>query len=128
MRGIICAVVVIFASMASARDNGQWAQSDPATREWFRSQKNPTTKVPCCSEADGTYAEEDIRENEYWTRFGYRTWDSSGSAYREFTSEWMRVPPETVIHNPNRHGAPVVWWYFVDGKPGIRCFAPGAGI
>ena len=125
MRVVVIGSVMLLSAVAQARDNGQWAQSDPATREWFRSQRNPTTKVPCCSEADGTYAEEDIRGDDYWARFTYQRWDMSGKKYASEVSEWMRVPPETVIHDPNRHGSPVVWWYFVDGKPGIRCFAPG---
>src|ERR1700677_4494611 len=66
MRVVVIGSVMLLSAVASARDNGQWSQSDPATREWFRSQRNPTTKVPCCSEADGTYAEEDIRGDDYW--------------------------------------------------------------
>jgi hypothetical protein len=84
-------------------------------RKWFRSQKNPKTGVLCCDESDGVYAEEDIRDGSYWTR-----WPQN--------PEWMRVPDEVVIRDPNRHGAPVVWWLYENGKPVIRCFAPGGGV
>lgn len=32
-----------------------------------------------------------------------------------------------VIHEPNRHGAPAVWYRSEDGVPLIRCYAPGGG-
>jgi hypothetical protein len=70
----------------------------------------------CCNEADGTYAEEDIRNGVYWTRF-------------ELTGgEWIAVPADVVIKDPNRNGAPVAWWYFQEGKLQIRCYAPGVGV
>jgi hypothetical protein len=54
---------------ALARDNGQYYSVSPEVRQWFRAQKSPKTGALCCNEADGTYAEEDIRNGVYWTRF-----------------------------------------------------------
>jgi hypothetical protein len=54
---------------ALARDNGQYNSVAPEVRQWFRAQKSPKTGGLCCNEADGTYAEEDIRNGVYWTRF-----------------------------------------------------------
>lgn len=109
---------------------GQWAQVDPAERQWFREQAvpaGPQKGMSCCTEADGTYAEEDIRGNAYWARFEYRTWNSAIGNYAPAQSEWMRVPDDAVIHSPNRHGAPVVWWYTSENMVKIRCYSPGAG-
>lgn len=106
---------------------GQYSQSSPEIRKWFRSQENPTTHMNCCSEADGVYAQDDIRDGHYWTRFTAKIFSG------DLDSGWMQVPDDTVIHDPNRNGAPVVWWKVEstdsDGtiKLGIRCFAPGAG-
>jgi hypothetical protein len=101
---------------ALARDYGQYNNVSAEVRQWFRSQKSPKTGGLCCNEADGTYAEEDIRNGVYWTRF-------------ELTrGEWIAVPSDVVIHDPNRNGAPVVWWFFQDGKLQIRCYAPGGGV
>src|SRR6185312_15081413 len=75
---------------ALARDNGQYENFSPDVRAWFRSQKSPKTGALCCNEADGLYAEEDIRDGHYWTRWGGR--------------EWQPVPDEVVIHQPNPHG------------------------
>jgi hypothetical protein len=110
---LLLAVMVICAP-ALARDNGQYENVSPDVRAWFRSQKSPKTGALCCSEADGLYAEEDIREGHYWTRWGGR--------------EWQPVPDEVVIQHPNPHGAPVVWWYVEKGEIKIRCYAPGSGV
>jgi hypothetical protein len=113
-------VALLSARFGMARDNGQFAQADPQIRQWFRNQVSPRTGVHCCSEADGEYAEEDIRDGHYWTRFS----QSNG--------EWMQVPDDVVIKDPNRNGAPVVWWY-ADIDHGkrivkIRCYAVGSKV
>src|ERR1700704_1756370 len=92
--------LLVLCAPALARDNGQYNDVSPEVRQWFRSQKSPKTGGLCCNEADGIYAEEDIRDGRYWTR-----WGGHG---------WQPVPEDVVIRDPNRHGAPVVWWY-VDG-------------
>jgi hypothetical protein len=115
------ALLVLAASPAIARDNGQYAQVDPKIRQWFRNQLSPKTGGNCCNEADGVYAEEDIRGEHYWTRFP----QSNG--------EWMQVPDDVVINDPNRNGAPVVWWYYERNPVSkqrelkIRCYAVGGG-
>jgi hypothetical protein len=98
-----------------ARDNGQYQNAAPEVREWFRSQKSPKTGGLCCNEADGTYAEEDIRGGIYWTRFD------------KTAGKWIPVPSDVVIKDPNRNGAPVAWWYYENGELKIRCYAPGGG-
>lgn len=115
-------ITLLVVTPGLARDNGQYGQVDPEIRQWFRSQKSPKTGAICCNEADGVYAEEQIRANHYWTRFP------------ESNGEWMQVPDEVVIKDPNRNGAPVVWWYYemspVNGKRllKIRCYAVGGGV
>jgi hypothetical protein len=99
---------------ALARDNGQYENVTPDVRAWFRSQKSPKTGALCCNEADGLYAEEDIRDGHYWARWAGGNWEP--------------VPDEVVIHEANPHGAPVVWWYIEKGEVKIRCFAPGSGM
>jgi hypothetical protein len=103
---------------------GQYSQVDPAVRQWFRNQVSPKTKINCCSEADGAYAEEDIRAGHYWVRFTAKSYDGSS----EVQSEWMEVPDDVVINDPNRNGAPVVWWHYLDFDLKIRCYAPGGKV
>jgi hypothetical protein len=118
-----------------------WAQQQglsDAETQWFRDQKVPGTGMSCCNEADGTYAEEELRGDEYWTQFNFQRYSYSGGGDVGTTivesSGWMKVPPESIIKAPNRHGAPVVWWstkYDREAQkyvPWIRCYSPGGGF
>lgn len=142
---LLCLIVILMglglhAAFGRTLYPGQWAQVDPAERAWFKAQKSPQTGVPCCDESDGTYAEEDLREGHYWTRFAWKrctyqgalvppsTPPWNGMECEDVIADWMPVPDEVVIHNPNRHGAPVVWWSVDGAKPYIRCYAPGGGV
>jgi hypothetical protein len=138
MAAPIVASVGLFLALAGAPSHGrelypgQYAQVDPAVRQWFRSQKSPRTGISCCDEADGAYAEEEIREGHYRTRFTWRF--CFARECQDLDSGWMDVPDDVVIHDPNRHGAPVVWWARASGtdaasaKVRIRCYAPGGGV
>lgn len=126
MRTILPLLLLFAAIQANAREQypGQYAEVDPSTRQWFRDQKIPGTQRLCCSESDGVYAEEDIREGHYWARF-VAVQHNDGAPPTEVASGWMQVPDAAVIRDPNRHGAPVVWWGWQNGLF-IRCFSPGA--
>ena len=122
IRAIVVAIIILLMAPAFAREQypGQFAQVDPKVKDWFQEQRVPGTEKSCCTIADGTFAEEDIRDGQYWTRF-----EAFGSV-----TPWMEVPPETVIHDPNKNGAPVVWFYR-DNEAApvkVRCYSPGAGI
>ena len=40
--------------------------------------------------------------------------------------EWIEVPDDTVITEPNRVGRTIVWPYYINGRAIIRCFMPGS--
>ena len=124
-------LLLLGSSTLLARDFGQYAQGDPAIGQWFREQRSPKTHIPCCSEADGTKAREDIRGEHYWTRFIAQAHEGSGVKNSpvggEVDSDWMEVPDDVVIHGPNLNGAPTVWYFFENGALKIRCYSPGAG-
>jgi len=102
---------------------GQYRDVAKDVQEWFRSQRNPKTGGHCCNEADGVYAEEEIRHDRYWVRF-----EACSLATGCTRTNWIPVPPDAVIYDPNRNGSPVVWWYVESDQYKIRCYAPGAGI
>lgn len=108
----VALAVGILTFPALAFDNGRFNHSAPEVRDWFRAQKSPKTGEHCCDEADGTYAEEDIRDGHYWVR-----WSTVG--------EWQRVPDDVIINSPNRMGVPVVWWHYDHLGVKIRCYVPG---
>lgn len=102
---------------AFARDNGQYAQSP--LKQWFDSLKNGRG-TPCCSDNDGFR----VRDVD-WTRDenGYRVFLCAGVTT---DCAWYDVPPHAVIHIRNLAGDAMVWRQFLDGKPVITCFLPGA--
>jgi hypothetical protein len=101
--------------LALARDDGRYANSP--LKAWFDSLKSG--RGPCCSDADGlAVADPD--------------WDMQGAHYRvRLDGEWIVVPDDAVITEPNRAGRTMVWpiyyreldrWLHVE----IRCFLPGS--
>jgi hypothetical protein len=107
------AVLMAVAShLVQARDRGQYANSNPELKAWFEGLKSG--KGPCCSDADGT-AISDV------------DWESYSGHYRvRIDGEWVDVPEEAVITEPNRIGRTMVWP--IRGYLGvtIRCFMPGS--
>jgi hypothetical protein len=71
-------------------------------------------KGPCCSDADGT-AVSDV------------DWQSGNGHYRvRLDGEWIDVPDEAVISEPDRIGRTMVWPIRGYLGPTIRCFMPGS--
>src|SRR2546430_1305621 len=98
MRQLIIGLLLLSSAAAREQFPGQYAQVDPHVRQWFEQQRNPGTGMFCCSQADGTLAEEDIRGTHYWVR-----WPGQ---------DWIQVPEEAVINNTgNPNGSAVVWWF-----------------
>src|SRR3569832_308707 len=93
-----------------AHDDGRDANTP--LKPWFDSLRSKAGGA-CCSNADGM-AIADV------------DWDTSDGHYRvRLDGEWIDVPDDTVITEPNRAGRTMVWPYYVNGHPLIRCFLPG---
>jgi hypothetical protein len=105
-------ISLIFGLSAHARDNGQYAQTDPERRSWFNGLRSD--RGLCCSLADGWQIDD-------------ADWETHNNEYRvRIDGEWIDVPPEAVVDVPNKYGVPVVWPVKLkDGTIGIRCFLPG---
>jgi hypothetical protein len=106
--GIIAALLI---GNVRARDlDGRYANSP--LKEWF--DQLASGKGLCCSIADGeTIADPD--------------WDSKDGHNRvRLMGEWIDVPDDAVIREPNRAGRTMIWpLNSLDGL-GIRCFMPGS--
>jgi hypothetical protein len=103
-------LVAAFAGAVQARDDGRYSQSP--LKPWFDSLKSG--KGPCCSDADG-FAVSDP------------DWESRNGHYLvRIDNEWIEVPDDAVITEPNRVGRTMVWP--IKGSLGIsiRCFMPGS--
>jgi hypothetical protein len=110
--GLAAALLALVSHFGHARDRGQYANANPELKAWFEGLKSG--RGPCCSDADGT-AVTDV------------DWQSHGGHYRvRLDGEWVDVPDEAVITEPNRIGRTMVWP--LRGYLGltIRCFLPGS--
>ena len=68
----------------------------------------------CCSMADG----ESVADPD---------WDSKEGHYRvRLDNNWIDVPDDAVITEPNRAGRTMVWPLRYDGQIVVRCFIPGS--
>ena len=111
--GFAVLLLGLASQLGHARDRGQFANANPELRAWFNGLKSG--KGPCCSDADGT-AVSDV------------DWESGDGHYRvRIDGEWVVVPDNAVINEPNRVGRTMVW-PIRDGVGGlyIRCFMPGS--
>jgi hypothetical protein len=112
---IVCALLVSASATTSmrARDlDGRYAAQNPELHQWFEGLRSG--KGPCCSDADGS-AVSDV------------DWETAAGHYRvRIDGEWVNVPDEAVITEPNRIGRAMVWP--IRGYLGvsIRCFMPGS--
>ena len=58
MRIIAASAFILLAAAASARDLGQWENSDPTIREWYQGLMRPDApSSSCCGEADAYWAD-----------------------------------------------------------------------
>jgi hypothetical protein len=103
---------------AVARDlDGRYANS--SLKGWFEGLRSG--KGRCCSDADGK-ALSDVE------------WESKNGHYRvRIQGQWLDVPDEAVITEPNRIGWTMVWPDYISPRGGpirieIRCFMPGTMI
>jgi hypothetical protein len=109
------AVALLSLSMAAfARDpDGKYAKANPEMAKWFKQLRSPAGAA-CCAVSDGNTLQD-------------TDWRSKDGHYQVlFSGEWVDVPENAVIAEPNLYGRTVVWPYYEDGHPTVRCFLPGS--
>jgi hypothetical protein len=108
---IVC-ITAFVPDQSYARDDGRFANSP--LKEWF--DRLASKNGLCCTFADGVGVQ-DV------------DWDTQDGHYRvRLYGQWLVVPDDAVVTEPNRFGPAVVWPYNDrDGSTRIRCFIPGAG-
>lgn len=104
--------LILIGSQGHSRDDGRYANSP--LKGWFDSLKSE--QGPCCSDADGNVVKD-------------ADWDSRDGHYRvRIDGEWMDVPNNAVITEPNLFGRTMVWPMRGYNGTWIRCFMPGPMI
>lgn len=104
------ATLLVAGQLAHARDpEGKYAKSP--LHGWF--EQLASKQGRCCSDADGMSLS-DV------------DWKSNDGHYRvQINGEWVDVPDDAVVKEPNRAGRTMVWPTWLDGHPQVRCFIPG---
>lgn len=104
---MLIALVWFAISIALAHDHTR-----PELNDWFN--KLQSGKGLCCSNNDGT-ALSDV------------DWETRDGHYRVYLDgEWLTVPDDAVITEPNRSGKTMVWPMKGYMGTSIRCFMPGS--
>jgi hypothetical protein len=109
---LVACVLALVSTKSSvhARDDGRYANSP--LKAWFDQLRSG--KGPCCSDADGT-AVSDV------------DWETHDGHYRvRLDNQWIDVPDDAVITEPNRAGRTMVWPIRNYVGITIRCFMPGS--
>jgi hypothetical protein len=111
LRAILIAMsAVLAAGLAIARDDGRYANSP--LKSWFDSLRSE--RGLCCSDADGVAVSDP-------------DWDSRDGHFRvRIDGEWIDVPDDAVIKEPNRAGRTMVWPTRSALGTSVRCFLPGS--
>lgn len=118
---LVLAVLLAVSTIGMARDaNGGYA--DSPLKPWFDSLRSG--KGPCCSDADGSVVQDadwDSRNGHYRVRLSVYLGDGKTEM------QWIEVPDDAVITEPNRAGRTMVWPLAgYHNELTIRCFMPGS--
>jgi hypothetical protein len=111
--GITLLAAALACSYAWPRDlDGRYAQSEH--HEWVKSLHSPGGAW-CCDISDGRALLD-------------ADWQSKGGHYQvKLRDDWLDVPDDAVIGEPNKLGQTIVWMQYKNGEPVVVCFLPGAG-
>jgi hypothetical protein len=115
MRAFPVALIFLLLALlpAQARDDGRF--SGTPFHAWF--DHLMSGRGLCCAFADGV----SIQDVD---------WETQDGKYRvRLYGEWIAVPEDAVVTEPNIFGSAVVWPYVAfDGTVQVCCFLPGAGL
>lgn len=119
---LLVAALIIWVVPAKARDDGRFAAS--ALKPWFDSLRSG--KGLCCSDADGSALSDADWETRGGKFFVHVPTRPAASAGEQPAMEWVEVPEDAVITEPNRVGRTMVWPIYGYQGLSIRCFLPGS--
>jgi len=120
-------IAVALASIAQARDLGQWGGQASSVRKWFENLMMPDHPLAsCCGAADGYWADEFEMKNGRYVAIVTDT-RRDGPLQRAHVAPGTRfvVPNSKVTTSPNNptgHG-----WIFVMAGV-VYCYLPPAGV
>jgi hypothetical protein len=111
---VVIALIVLLYSVKispASDDDGRYAQSP--NHDWVKSLHSPAG-MWCCDISDGRALVD-------------ADWRSHDGHYQvRLREDWIDVPEDAVITEPNRIGQTIVWFGYRDGNPIVNCFLPGS--
>lgn len=118
----------LFVCGVSARDNGQWENTDPATHEWYKTLERPDAPGSiCCTEADAYFADEvHVRDGKTFATITDDRDDAPLGRPHIANGTEFEVPPEKLKWdrgNPTGHNV-----LFISTSGFTWCFVMGTGI
>ena len=121
------APLLVLSSPAPARDLGQWENSDPSARAWFRSLMQPDMPTAsCCGEADGYWADEvHVHDGKVFATITDDRDDSPLNRPHVPVGTEIEVPPNKIKWdrgNPTGHNI-----IFLATYRFVYCFVQGSG-
>lgn len=118
MKKLLAVIFICTSTLALAHDAKYPVGSK--MHDWFMKLHNGNGS-PCCADADGNVVMD-------------ADWDTKDGHYRvRLDGNWVDVPDEAVIKEPNLYGPTMVWplhsyGYLSPSSFSIRCFLPGSGM
>lgn len=136
--GLLVGLLAHFAiSLASARDLGQWSQSDPEISEWFRNLVQPdNAPISCCGEADAYWCDGLKVEGEKVScEITDEREDAPLRRHHVPVGTWIEIPPRKIKYGPddpqrsernkNPTGHAVV---FLSSGNAVFCYVASGGV
>ena len=121
------APLLVLSLPGPARDLGQWENSDPRVRAWFRSLMQPDMPTAsCCGEADGYWADEvHVHDGKVFATITDDRDDSPLNRPHVPVGTEIEVPPNKIKWdrgNPTGHNI-----IFLATYRFVYCFVQGSG-
>lgn len=100
----------------------------PELTPWFKQLKSG--KGMCCDGSDALHLRDvdwEVKGEHYRVRIPKNGADMAKAAMGEqVESDWVDVPKDAVIDEPNRDGSTLVWPLYGYMGASVRCFMPGS--
>lgn len=121
-------VTLLTVHFAHARDLGQWENTDPSIREWYRSLMQPDVPtLSCCGEADAYYADDiHVRDGKTYATITDDRDDKPLNRPHVPIGTEIEIPPNKLKWdraNPTGHGV-----VFLSRDQRVWCFVQPGGV
>jgi hypothetical protein len=113
LRTFLAACLIALITSALAHDGNHGLDN------WYQSLQSDGGG-PCC---DGPDVDAMKLEDPDWDT----TSDPDHPYKVKLDGNWVRVPLDRVVKDPNRAGQAIVWPIWNNGERRVRCFIPGSG-